>query len=184
MCPQTSLIFPYCSYYRAPEVILGMGYSENVDIWSVGCIFAEMVLERTFFPGTDHIDQWSKITAELGTPPPEFINRLDRDVRNYVLSRPHVARRSFEALFPDDAFPEASSVSALSNETHFAEPSIASLPPSIFLAYRDTQISTQRWLATCSVVCWLSTRMNGYQLMMHCDTPTLVSGAMTRRSTG
>uniref|UniRef100_A0A158R8V0 Stress-activated protein kinase JNK n=1 Tax=Taenia asiatica TaxID=60517 RepID=A0A158R8V0_TAEAS len=97
-------------YYRAPEVILGMGYTANVDIWSVGCIFAEMVLERTFFPGTDHIDQWSKITAELGTPSREFIDRLDRDVRNYVLSRPHVPRRSFETLFPDDVFPEPSRV--------------------------------------------------------------------------
>lgn len=31
-------------YYRAPEVILGMGYKENVDIWSVGCILAEVRL--------------------------------------------------------------------------------------------------------------------------------------------
>ena len=30
-------------YYRAPEVILGMGYKENVDIWSVGCIMGEMI---------------------------------------------------------------------------------------------------------------------------------------------
>lgn len=97
-------------YYRAPEVILGMGYTANVDIWSVGCIFAEMVLERTFFPGTDYIDQWSKITAELGTPSREFIDRLDRDVRTYVLSRPHVPRRSFEVMFPDDVFPEPSRV--------------------------------------------------------------------------
>lgn len=30
-------------YYRAPEVILGMGYQENVDIWSVGCIMGEII---------------------------------------------------------------------------------------------------------------------------------------------
>ncbi|KAK2492970.1 hypothetical protein MC885_020836 [Smutsia gigantea] len=42
-------------YYRAPEVILGMGYKENVDIWSVGCIMAEMVLHKVLFPGRDCI---------------------------------------------------------------------------------------------------------------------------------
>ena len=48
-------------YYRAPEVILGMGYKENVDIWSVGCIMGEMIRGGVLFPGTDHIDQWNKI---------------------------------------------------------------------------------------------------------------------------
>ncbi|KAG0434824.1 hypothetical protein HPB47_018862 [Ixodes persulcatus] len=40
-------------YYRAPEVILGMGYKENVDIWSVGCIMGEMIRGAVLFPGTD-----------------------------------------------------------------------------------------------------------------------------------
>ena len=42
-------------YYRAPEVILGMGYSENVDCWSVGCIFGEMIQGQVMFPGADRI---------------------------------------------------------------------------------------------------------------------------------
>lgn len=51
-------------YYRAPEVILGMGYHENVDIWSVGCIMGEMIRGGVLFPGTDHIDQWNKIIGK------------------------------------------------------------------------------------------------------------------------
>lgn len=43
------------------QVILGMGYKENVDIWSVGCIMGEMIRGGVLFPGTDHIDQWNKI---------------------------------------------------------------------------------------------------------------------------
>ena len=41
----TFMMTPYVvtRYYRAPEVILGMGYKENVDIWSVGCIMGERV---------------------------------------------------------------------------------------------------------------------------------------------
>ena len=46
---------------RWSQVILGMGYKENVDIWSVGCIMGEMIRGGVLFPGTDHIDQWNKI---------------------------------------------------------------------------------------------------------------------------
>lgn len=62
----TFMMTPYVvtRYYRAPEVILGMGYTENVDIWSVGCIMGEMIRGGVLFPGTDHIDQWNKIIGE------------------------------------------------------------------------------------------------------------------------
>lgn len=42
-----------------------MGYKENVDIWSVGCIMGEMIRGGVLFPGTDHIDQWNKIIGLL-----------------------------------------------------------------------------------------------------------------------
>lgn len=42
-----------------------MGYKENVDIWSVGCIMGEMIRGGVLFPGTDHIDQWNKIIGEI-----------------------------------------------------------------------------------------------------------------------
>jgi len=95
-------------YYRAPEVILGMGYKENVDIWSVGCIMGEMIRGGVLFPGTDHIDQWNKIIEQLGTPSQEFMRRLQPTVRNYVENRPRYAGYSFERLFPDVLFPAES----------------------------------------------------------------------------
>ncbi|GIY55545.1 stress-activated protein kinase JNK [Caerostris extrusa] len=96
-------------YYRAPEVILGMGYKENVDIWSVGCIMGEMIRGTVLFPGTDHIDQWNKIIEQLGTPSQEFMRRLQPTVRNYVENRPKYAGYTFERLFPDVLFPADSS---------------------------------------------------------------------------
>ncbi|XP_059642332.1 cell division control protein 2 homolog A-like isoform X2 [Cornus florida] len=59
-------------WYRAPEILLGSRhYSTPVDVWSVGCIFAEMVNQRPLFPGDSEIDQLFKIFRILGTPKEE-----------------------------------------------------------------------------------------------------------------
>ncbi|KAI5121041.1 hypothetical protein M0805_008617 [Coniferiporia weirii] len=60
-------------WYRAPEVLLGSRhYSTAIDMWSVGCIFAEMVLRGSpLFPGDSEIDQIFKIFRLLGTPSEE-----------------------------------------------------------------------------------------------------------------
>jgi len=50
------------------------------------------------------IDQWNKLTEQLGTPSDDFIGRLQLNVRNYVLSRPRCEGHTFEVLFPDDLF--------------------------------------------------------------------------------
>ncbi|XP_061090131.1 cyclin-dependent kinase 3-like [Conger conger] len=56
-------------WYRAPEILLGCKYySTAVDIWSIGCIFAEMVAKRPLFPGDSEIDQLFRIFKKLGTP--------------------------------------------------------------------------------------------------------------------
>ncbi|CAD7676986.1 unnamed protein product [Nyctereutes procyonoides] len=64
-------------WYRAPEVILNwMRYTQTVDIWSVGCIMAEMITGKTLFKGSDHLDQLKEIMKVTGTPPAEFVQRL------------------------------------------------------------------------------------------------------------
>jgi serine/threonine protein kinase len=56
-------------WYRAPEVLLGSKeYSTPVDIWSVGCIFAELVTKRPLFPGDSEIDELFRVFRLLGTP--------------------------------------------------------------------------------------------------------------------
>ncbi|KAJ7421984.1 Glutamine--fructose-6-phosphate aminotransferase [isomerizing] 2 [Willisornis vidua] len=71
-------------YYRAPEVILGMGYKEN------------------------DIDQWNKVIEQLGTPSADFMKKLQPTVRNYVENRPKYPGIKFEELFPDWIFPSES----------------------------------------------------------------------------
>lgn len=56
-------------WYRAPEVLLGSRhYSTAIDMWSVGCIFAEMAMRQPLFPGDSEIDEIFRIFRTLGTP--------------------------------------------------------------------------------------------------------------------
>uniref|UniRef100_A0A8C4WTZ9 cyclin-dependent kinase n=1 Tax=Eptatretus burgeri TaxID=7764 RepID=A0A8C4WTZ9_EPTBU len=56
-------------WYRAPEILLGCKYySTAVDVWSIGCIFSEMLNRRALFPGDSEIDQLFRIFRTLGTP--------------------------------------------------------------------------------------------------------------------
>eukprot|EP00210_Caulerpa_lentillifera_P005333 g5096.t1 len=56
-------------HYRAPEVLLGCRYySHGVDMWSIGCIFAELFTKRTLFPGSSEFHQLITIFQTLGTP--------------------------------------------------------------------------------------------------------------------
>lgn len=56
-------------WYRAPEILLGARfYSTPVDVWSIGCIFAEMLMLKALFPGDSEIDQLFRIFRTIGTP--------------------------------------------------------------------------------------------------------------------
>ena len=56
-------------WYRPPELLLGERiYSTAVDIWSIGCIFGELVLRKPLFPGQGEFDQLTKIFKDLGFP--------------------------------------------------------------------------------------------------------------------
>lgn len=55
-------------WYRSPEILLGTTYATPVDLWSCGCILAELFLRKPLFPGQYEIDQLAKIFGVLGTP--------------------------------------------------------------------------------------------------------------------
>ena len=60
-------------WYRAPELLLGANrYSTSVDVWSIGCIYAEMATGMPLFPGRSDIDQIFKIFQRKGTPTAEM----------------------------------------------------------------------------------------------------------------
>jgi len=99
-------------WYRAPEVLLSSSnYGLAIDMWAVGCIFAELLQRKPLFPGDDnedeHIQQLKLITDLLGTPSPTDVQLIGTEQsRKYILSLPHKPRVSFEQVLPQ-AMPEA-----------------------------------------------------------------------------
>lgn len=64
-------------YYRAPELLLGnIHYGAKIDIWSLGCIFAEMLLGTPIFPGENDADQFFCIVGILGSPNEEQLTKM------------------------------------------------------------------------------------------------------------
>lgn len=78
-------------YYRAPEIMLTwQKYDVEVDIWSAGCIFAEMIEGKPLFPGKDHVHQFSIITDLLGSPPSDVIDTIcSENTLKFVTSLRH-----------------------------------------------------------------------------------------------
>ncbi|XP_015509391.1 mitogen-activated protein kinase p38b isoform X3 [Neodiprion pinetum] len=88
-------------WYRAPEIMLNwMHYNQTVDIWSVGCIMAELLTGRTLFPGTDHIDHLTRVLVLCGTPTEDTLGKItSQEARNYIQSLPPLKKKDFKEVF-------------------------------------------------------------------------------------
>mmetsp|Transcript_44383 Transcript_44383/g.117290 ORF Transcript_44383/g.117290 Transcript_44383/m.117290 type:complete len:724 (-) Transcript_44383:78-2249(-) len=60
-------------FYRSPEVLLGLPYNLAIDMWSLGCICAELYLGLPIFPGSSEFDQLHRIVEVLGVPPENLV---------------------------------------------------------------------------------------------------------------
>ncbi|KYO32144.1 serine/threonine-protein kinase NLK isoform A [Alligator mississippiensis] len=77
-------------YYRAPEILMGSRhYSNAIDIWSVGCIFAELLGRRILFQAQSPIQQLDLITDLLGTPSLEAMRTACEGAKAHILRGPH-----------------------------------------------------------------------------------------------
>eukprot|EP01033_Poteriospumella_lacustris_P007768 gene7768-5587_t len=87
-------------WYRAPEIVLGQSrYNCNVDVWSVGCIIAEMSNKRPLFTGECDIDQLFRIFRVLGTPTNDTWRDVE-DLPNYQPLFPKWPAQKLELLVP------------------------------------------------------------------------------------
>ncbi|XP_023783456.1 dual specificity tyrosine-phosphorylation-regulated kinase 4 isoform X1 [Cyanistes caeruleus] len=79
-CYEDQRVYTYVQsrFYRSPEVILGHPYAMAVDMWSLGCIIAELYTGYPLFPGENEADQLACIMEVLGLPPADFIQAASR----------------------------------------------------------------------------------------------------------
>jgi len=79
-CFEHEKIYTYIQsrFYRSPEVILGMSYHMAIDIWSLGCILAELYTGFPIFPGENEQEQLACIMEVLGLPDKDFIYKSSR----------------------------------------------------------------------------------------------------------
>jgi serine/threonine protein kinase len=89
-------------WYRAPEVMLScQEYGQGVDIWSTGCILAELIGSKPLWPGTDYRDQLTRIFSIIGSPSPEdMIYVRSPRARAFVEMQIGKPRMPFNELFP------------------------------------------------------------------------------------
>ncbi|CEG71452.1 Putative Mitogen-activated protein kinase [Rhizopus microsporus] len=90
-------------WYRAPEIMLTFKeYTKAIDVWSVGCILAEMLSGKPLFPGRDYHHQLTLILDVLGTPTmDDFYGIKSRRARDYIRSLPFKKRIPFSRLLPN-----------------------------------------------------------------------------------
>ncbi|KAH9790767.1 Shaggy-related protein kinase epsilon [Citrus sinensis] len=96
-----------CSrYYRAPELIFGATeYTTAVDIWSVGCVLAELLLGQPLFPGESGVDQLVEIIKVLGTPTREEIKCMNPNYTEFKF--PQIKAHPWHKIFHKRMPPEA-----------------------------------------------------------------------------
>jgi renal tumor antigen len=98
---------PYTEYistrwYRAPECLLTDGfYNYKMDMWGVGCVFFEVLSLYPLFPGTNELDQVTKIHQILGTPPAETLAKLKKHSNSHIdFNFPHKEGQPMAKLIP------------------------------------------------------------------------------------
>ncbi|XP_019433951.1 PREDICTED: shaggy-related protein kinase theta-like isoform X1 [Lupinus angustifolius] len=101
-----------CSrYYRAPELIFGATeYTTAIDIWSAGCVLAELLLGQPIFPGDSGVDQLVEIIKILGSPSREEIRCMNPNYTEFKFPqiKAHPWHKVFHKTVPSEAVDLAS----------------------------------------------------------------------------
>jgi mitogen-activated protein kinase 1/3 len=89
-------------WYRAPEIMLNSkGYTKAIDVWSVGCILAEMISNRPLFPGKHYLDQLNHILNVIGSPNEADLTCIRNEkARSYLMGLPFKPVVPWQRLYP------------------------------------------------------------------------------------
>lgn len=112
-----------CSrYYRAPELIFGAtDYTSTIDMWSGGCVIAELMLGQPLFPGESGVDQLVEIIKVLGTPTKDQIHSMNPNYTEFKFPqiKAHPWNKVFRSRTPADAIDLISKILVYNPEQRF-----------------------------------------------------------------
>ena len=96
-CHERQTIYNYIQsrFYRSPEVLMGLPYSTAIDMWSLGCIIAELLLGLPLFPGSSEYNQLCRITEMLG-PPPSWMIEMGKQGLEFFEKIPNVSPKQYQ----------------------------------------------------------------------------------------
>ncbi|KRX02063.1 Protein kinase-like domain [Pseudocohnilembus persalinus] len=79
-CYESEKIYTYIQsrFYRAPEILLGVPYTKRIDMWSFGCIIAELYVGYPIFPGENEREQFEMFMELMGVPDDEYLLNCQR----------------------------------------------------------------------------------------------------------
>ncbi|XP_046749742.1 glycogen synthase kinase-3 beta isoform X3 [Diprion similis] len=103
---ETNVSYICSRYYRAPELIFGaIDYTTKIDVWSAGCVVAELLLGQPIFPGDSGVDQLVEIIKVLGTPTREQIREMNPNYTEFKFPqiKSHPWQKVFRARTPPEA---------------------------------------------------------------------------------
>eukprot|EP00049_Salpingoeca_infusionum_P027927 m.35041 g.35041 ORF g.35041 m.35041 type:complete len:405 (+) comp9843_c0_seq1:449-1663(+) len=142
--PEKPNVAYICSrYYRAPELIFGNTfYTTMIDVWSSGCVVAELFLGRPLFPGSTAIDQLVEIIKVLGTPTHDQIHAMNPDYQDFEF--PQVKAHTWDEIFTDApaSLHELLAHMLVYNPAHRVE-MLTCLTHSFFDALRDPETTLE-----------------------------------------
>ncbi|XP_030573817.1 glycogen synthase kinase-3 [Drosophila novamexicana] len=103
---ETNVSYICSRYYRSPELIFGAThYSTKIDMWSAGCVVAELLLGQLIFPGDSGVDQIVEIVKVMGTPTPEQLQEMNPNYKQLKL--PQLKAHPWPKVFRIRTPPEA-----------------------------------------------------------------------------
>ena len=91
-------------YYRAPEIMLNsQHYSNKIDVWSVGCTFAELLTKKFLFPGQNYIEQIKLIINALGSQSEEDLSFMtNSSAKSFVLQMQNIPKKDIRSIIDYD----------------------------------------------------------------------------------
>ena len=115
-------------WYRCPELLLAQNrpYSDSIDLWSIGCILAELIKRKPLFPGKSHANQVQLIFEVLGFDNPKELGYpLPEEATSFLMKRCRYPKQSLSLIIPDATTDALELIEALLAVNPFIRPSAA-----------------------------------------------------------